>query len=92
MSGKMKPPSPRRPMKVQATLMCFYGTRRQRPGAVFTLDKPEDFNPKSMVEVDPETPETYLTPQDALNQQYAQIKSGTAPKPPVDDDNPLGAD
>lgn len=65
---------------VRATTMNFYGGVRVREGRTFTLTDPAHFNPKTMVHVDPATPDDIATARDASPKQMGD-RGGVESKP-----------
>ena len=100
---RVAPPAPdtRATLRVRATALTFYGDRRRRPGDVFSV-RPDQFNPRCMVRVDPTTPESLTGAQAALDDRFAALKAAGAVLDPAaadreeeagadrDADNPLG--
>ena len=38
-------------MKVKAKIMCYYNNKRWKTGEVFSLDKPEHFSTRAMIQL-----------------------------------------
>jgi len=76
-----EPPVPHgpRPIKVRATVLCYYDHARRREGDVFFLARREDFNEKCMELVDARTPERTTGAGAALQQQHDEILAGRTP-------------